>query len=340
MTNDQFIMISRAFVCSDASLAARAVYMALMLHADQRDDAREVWPSYERIMECSGIRGKATISTALAELEAKGWIARRKRFSGATVYSLARDVVASSSKFEPSVVQNLNHSSSEIERLDNAPVVQNLNHSSSKSELPVVQKLNPNKNKRTRTTEKQSPIVPGAKRAAHDDDDASAFWDSLGEEQSAEKEVPSPAPIPDQTRDESTTDAPAEKVKRSRKSPIAKVRDALSEADKQRRRELFDAVAEICVLDPKACGARIGRTVKYLFEATATAGDVKAFLTWWSENEYPGKLGKPPAPERVTEKWKQFRDGWAEHPRMTKGEATSVNRMARIYSDAVPQGEN
>ena len=191
--------------------------------------------------------------------------------------------------------------------------------------------MDSNKNKRTITTEKQSPIVRSAKRAAHDDDDASAFWDSIGAEQSAKKATPSPAIIPEMTRDESTTDAPAEKPKRSRKSPIAKVRDALSEADKQRRRELFDAVAEICVLDPKACGARIGRTVKYLFEATATADDVKAFLTWWSENEYPGKLGKPPAPERVTEKWKQFRDGYAEHPKRTINDARvmSVDRITK-----------
>ena len=320
MKDDQFIMISRAFVCSDASLAARAVYMALMLHADQRDDAREVWPSYERIMECSGIRGKTTIANALAELETKGWITRRKRFSGATVYSLAR-----------SVVQNMDSSSPESGLMTNAPVVQNMDSSSPESGLPLVQKLDSNKNKRTRTTEKQSPIVRSAKRATHDHDDASAFWDSLGAEQSAEKETPSPAIIPETTRDESTTDAPAEKQKRSRKSPIAKVRDALSDADRQRRRELFDAVTEICVLDPKACGARIGRTVKYLFEATATAGDVKTFLTWWSENEYPGKLGKPPAPERVTEKWKQFRDGYAEHPKRTINDARvmSVDRITK-----------
>jgi len=187
--------------------------------------------------------------------------------------------------------------------------------------------------------ERKENIVRSAKRARTTTDDTIAFFESLDPEAEAKKETPSTTPVPEQTRDESTSDAPAAKPKRSKKSGTAKVIDALSDADKQRRRDLFDAVTEICVLDPKACGARIGRTVKYLFEASATSDDVKAFLTWWSTNEYPGKLGKPPAPERVTEKWKQFRDGWAEHPRMTKGEATSVNRMARIYSDAVPNGE-
>ena len=279
---EEFVIVSKSFICSDASLAARAVYLALMMHADQRDDAREVWPSYERIMECSGIRGKATIATALAELEAKGWITRRKRFSGATVYSLARNPIPISSEIELPVVQNLNDSSSKIERMDDAPVVQNLNHSSSKSEPPVVQKLNPNKNHRTRITEQESPIVRSAKRA-----DAPSEEQSMEYFESTEKEDPAKSQIPDEPQDESTPD-------------VKKANTLYGDC--------FVGVGKACSMDHKvpALAKRVSRTAKYLAGRSIDPTMIERFIAWWNANDWRGQRGNIPTPELIMELWIQF----------------------------------
>jgi hypothetical protein len=87
---DRYVMIPVPFVESDASLAARAVYMALMMHANQQSSDRDVWPSYDRLMQCSGIGSRTTISQALDELEEDGWLIRKRQFSKTTIYTLPR----------------------------------------------------------------------------------------------------------------------------------------------------------------------------------------------------------------------------------------------------------
>ena len=162
-----------------------------------------------------------------------------------------------------------------------------MDSSSPESGLPLVQKLDSNKNKRTRTTEKQSPIVRSAKRAAHDHDDASAFWDSLGEEQSASKEIALTEQIPEQTPDESTTDV-------KKKSTLYG--------------DCFVGIGKACSMDHKvpALAKRISRTAKYLAGRSIDPTMIDRFVTWWNMNDWRGQRGNIPTPEQITELWIQF----------------------------------
>ena len=144
-----FVIVPVTLLESSLSSSARLVWISLMSRVNHSEDDACVYPGYDAIMSRCGITGKATIAKALDELETAGWLTRTKRFSSSTVYTLTNPVV-----------QNLNHSSSESERM---PEVQNLNDSSSEIEPSVVQNLNPNKNQSTRTKEQES--VPRASRA-------------------------------------------------------------------------------------------------------------------------------------------------------------------------------
>ena len=137
-----FVVVPVTLLESSLSSSARLVWISLMSRVNHSESEACVYPGYEAIMLRCGITGKATIAKALDELENAGWLRRTKRFSSSTVYTLTNPVV-----------QNLNDSSSESERM---PVVQNLNDSSSKIEPSVVQNLNANKNHLTRTIEQES----------------------------------------------------------------------------------------------------------------------------------------------------------------------------------------
>lgn len=150
-----FVIVPVTLLESSLSSSARLVWISLMSRVNHAENEACVYPGYDAIMSRCGITGKATIAKALDELETAGWLTRTKRFSSSTVYTLTNPVV-----------QNLNDSSSESERM---PEVQNLNDSSSKIEPSVVQNLNPNKNQSTRTIEQES-VPRDASRA----DDSSA----------------------------------------------------------------------------------------------------------------------------------------------------------------------
>ena len=243
-----FVVVPVTLLESSLSSSARLVWISLMSRVNHSESEACVYPGYEAIMARCGITGKATIAKALEELETAGWLKRTKRFSSSTVYTLTNPVV-----------QNLNDSSSESERM---PVVQNLNDSSSKIEPSVVQNLNANKNHLTRIKEQESDI-PRASRA----DD----------------------------------------------SPAKRSRVKLSEAESARHKELFDAIADTCVLDAKLRGGIIAKAAKQLREADATANAqrLREFLEWWKRHDFRGRQGKPPTPFQVLELWRQFGEGFA-----------------------------
>lgn len=70
----------------------------------------------------------------------------------------------------------------------------------------------------------------------------------------------------------------------------------------ERPRDLmFDAVAKVCVLDPKLQGSRIARTSNLLKKSGYVPEDVLQFLTWWKSNDFRWRQSKqPPLPEDIT----------------------------------------
>jgi len=133
--NEKFTKIDNDFIDRMGELSGSAVkiYIALRKFADWNGDSTEgnVFPSYPTLMKMTGL-ARASISKGIKELEKKGWISEIKhRFGDSNIYSLGGGVV-----------QKMNYSSSENEL------------GSSKTELSVVQKLNPNENHLTRDINK------------------------------------------------------------------------------------------------------------------------------------------------------------------------------------------
>ena len=67
------------------------------------------------------------------------------------------------------------------------------------------------------------------------------------------------------------------------------------------RNELFDALSEICGMDPKLNGGRIGKESAELAKAGYSATDVRTFGWWWTRNDFRGKQGQRPTLGQVRE---------------------------------------
>lgn len=138
--------------------------------------------------------------------------------------------------------------------------------------------------------------------------------------------------IQEKTKAESITDAPAQETS---VRPERARKPKLTENEAARHRELFDAIAQLCVLDAKLAGGMIARTAKLLREADAVASgaDLAAFRDWWKTSDWRGRTGQPPTPQQVVNSWLQFRQGYAT--RIDSGKDTGyVDRMRRIYDEA------
>jgi hypothetical protein len=59
---------------------------------------------------------------------------------------------------------------------------------------------------------------------------------------------------------------------------------------------MFDAIVQVCHLNPKIDGSYIGRTKQALLKMGKTPEDVKAFGGWWYANDWRGKQGQAPTP--------------------------------------------
>jgi len=163
-----FVVVPVTLLESSLSSSARLVWISLMSRVNHSESDACVYPGYEAIMTRCGITGRTTIAKALDELESAGWLKRTKRFSGSTLYTLTLPVV-----------QKVDDSSPETERL---PVVQKVDCISPESGLPLVQKVDPNKNHLTRTNQQES-VPRDASRA--DDSPAKRSRAKLSEAESA-----------------------------------------------------------------------------------------------------------------------------------------------------------
>jgi len=163
-----FVVVPVTLLESSLSSSARLVWISLMSRVNHSESDACVYPGYEAIMSRCGITGRTTIAKALDELESAGWLKRTKRFSGSTLYTLTLPVV-----------QKVDDSSPETERL---PVVQKVDCISPESGLPLVQKVDPNKNQSTRTNQQES-VPRDASRA--DDSPAKRSRAKLSEAEEA-----------------------------------------------------------------------------------------------------------------------------------------------------------
>lgn len=285
-----FTIVPLELLESDLSQSARLVFIALMSHVDHTRDEQRVYPGYDAIMKRSGITGRATISRAIDELEKRGWLQRTKRFGSSTVYTLTRPVV-----------QNLNDSSSDSERMTDAPVVQNLNDSSSNFERKSFKNETLTRIREPESEELESEDLRRASRARASD----------------------PVPADDV--------APEKKQKRTKASAS---RATLSAEESARHGELFDAIAQACVLDAKMNGGIIARTAKQLRtgDAAAHAADVQAFLEWWKTSDFRGRQGSPPTPFQLIASWKKFRDGYADIPKSADNRQTKKPQITDMLS--------
>jgi len=288
-----FTIVPMELLESDLSQSARLVFIALMSHVDHTRDEQRVYPGYEAIMKRSGISGRATISRAIDELEKRGWLHRTKRFSGSTIYTLTRPEV-----------QNLNDSSSEIERMNIAPEVQNLNDSSSNFERQKFKNETLTRINQLDQENQNQKVPRRASRARVASENPIASSDSVSEQQN-----------PKRTKASSS-------------------RATLSIEEQARHRELFDAISQVCVLDAKMNGGIIARTAKQLRtgDAAAHAADVHAFLEWWKTSDFRGRQGSPPTPFQLLGSWKKFRNGYADIPKQADNRQAKKAQITDMLS--------
>lgn len=105
----KFTVVPNSFIeaSRDMSPSAFRLFIVLRYHSGIEND--EVFPSYETLRaECN--MSYTTISKAIQELMASGWIKRRKRFSGSTTYILQYPSPPESGGMEKaSVLQKVEH---------------------------------------------------------------------------------------------------------------------------------------------------------------------------------------------------------------------------------------
>jgi len=108
-------------------------------------------------------------------------------------------------------------------------------------------------------------------------------------------------PPPDTESPDPLVDPPIDPPKRE---------GAPAPAPKTRERDpLFDAIANVCQVDPKTAGASIGKVRTVLTKATYSAEDVDRFGELWWADEWRKKQGKPPSLWALQEKIGIVRNG-------------------------------
>ena len=164
--------------------------------------------------------------------------------------------------------------------------------------LPV-EKLHTQKKGKKTKKEKESSRAAGADATPS----TSRLSMDVQVQQTASAPIPAATPTPEQPATQSIPDAPAceEPVRpeRAPKSPLYG--------------DCFVAVGKACVMDAKApmSAKRISIAAKYLAQRGIDPAAVAGFAAWWSANDWRGKRGDKPTPERITELWVQYEE--AQH---------------------------
>lgn len=174
-----FTILPNEFVkASQLSHEAFRLYAVLCMHAPGGAiDNAEVFPDYERLKSVANIKHNKTVATRMRELEAAGWIERRKRFGASTVYVLT---IPKASNTSPRDLMDASPS--------RGALMHRVNHSPSPGEPQSVTPSQANKNHVTKT-KKQEPVARASRGARPVDAEPVVV-------QEAEQPTPTPAPTP------------------------------------------------------------------------------------------------------------------------------------------------
>lgn len=91
------------------------------------------------------------------------------------------------------------------------------------------------------------------------------------------------------------TNSPGTEEKKQRKPRSKATPVAPGVMSSSSHKEMFTALAAMCVLDPKLKAGQLGKAAKQLLEAGYTVADLDKFKTWWYSQDFRGKQGQPPA---------------------------------------------
>lgn len=124
------------------------------------------------------------------------------------------------------------------------------------------------------------------------------------------------------------TDHPRADIKRT------KIKENKEEDAARKRDPLFDAIVEVCKLNPKISGSYIGKTRKALSDMGKTPDDIQRFGVWWYANDWRGKQGQAPTQNQlVTEVEKAIlAPSNGHHPDKSKGDG--INHELAAYLKA------
>jgi hypothetical protein len=123
--------------------------------------------------------------------------------------------------------------------------------------------------------------------------------------QPTEKPVEAPVGVP---VEKPPKEAPAKAP--SVKAPPVKAPDAPKSPTPERRRDpLFDAVADVAVMNPALCGSRIAKATNALRKVDATPSQVSEFRTWWLSDTWRASNTPVPTPEQILSNWEKARQG-------------------------------
>ena len=84
---DKFVAIPQNFILEKDRISDIAFRLMIVLCFFSNNNTDVSWPGYKSLREYTGFCNQ-TIIKAVRELEASGWLHRRKRFSKSTIYIL------------------------------------------------------------------------------------------------------------------------------------------------------------------------------------------------------------------------------------------------------------
>lgn len=128
----------------------------------------------------------------------------------------------------------------------------------------------------------------------------------------------------------------------SETEPRIKERNTLNKRDSNQptiQQEMFKAVAEITMSDPKLVATRIGQAASKLLKAGYSPERVAEFKKWWKANDFRGKKGQAPTLNQLITEIGRM-NGLAEKPSyLEKPEGMDEDTWAQIQYVKLNKGK-
>ncbi len=86
-------MVEADFIERSVKLSTNAKWLYVCLRFRKNNGSGQAWPSYDDLIKLTGFKSRSTLSSAIKELEASGWIIARHRFGQSTIYMFAISTV-------------------------------------------------------------------------------------------------------------------------------------------------------------------------------------------------------------------------------------------------------